>query len=359
MKSIKILPFLVLLILFLNLPMLAQSDSWKNAFTDVEVNFSDKDVTIGLAGGYKFEPLLGIGLKFEKSIVFDNQNILSLNFRGTNFKPGDRWALYYSASLGRGFGDFKFGHYDLALGVRYERLGFALGLYDNYPNFKISQLLGDFKGQGTLAGKIFSPTPKNRYDKNIDDASTDDSQKKKRRYFHWFIAINSIEDNLNRPAPFDRYNDYVGISIFNLGAGFQMNNYFGYGLALRGSITSPTTSPALRYSAIGANFNGYPGFFFYNATFGTVYSYKTIADQEFPGVVFKKTKGVPLFFEIKGGVRLFRKFSIGLSYFASSRIKGNYKQYSEPWPGGNNTLIIDEQRQASFSGIQIFFGIAI
>jgi hypothetical protein len=350
MKTVKISPCLLLITLFLNLPMFGQSDSWKDAYTDIEVNFSNLDVTIGLAGGYKINRFVGVGLKFEKSIEFDNFNILSLNFRGTNYRPGDRWSFYYTASLGKGFGDFKLDHYDLAIGVRYERFGIGLGLYDNEVNFKISQLLGDFKGRGTLLEKVFSPTPKKRNDKTIEN----DSKSKRSTYFHFLLGWNSVNDE---PSTLMNYS--YGAITSNLGGGVQVNNYIGYGAALRGAVSFNPNSSNLNFLAFGANFNGYPNIFFYNVTLGAVLNYSLVNDSEYPGIVFKKNKGAPLFFEIKSGVRLFRKLSIGMSYFASSKVKGNYKKYEYDFSTFEKILIIDEERQSKFSGIQFFIGMAI
>ena len=73
--------------------------------------------------------------------------------------------------------------------------------------------------------------------------------------------------------------------------------------------------------------------------------------------MFKKSKDIPLFFEIKGGIRIFRKVSLGMGYFASSKIKGNYKEYE--YDSYDKTLIIDEVRYSKFSGIQFFIGFTI
>ncbi len=351
MKSLKSLPFLVLTMLFLNLPLLGQSDHWKNAYADVEANFSIVGTTIGLAGGYKFNRFAGIGLKFEKSILKENYNILSLNFRGTNFKPGDRWGCYYTGSFGKGFGDYESDQLDLAIGVRYERLGIAIGIHDDEMSLKISQLLGDFKGRGTLQGKVFSPTPKKRDGKSNDDDATDNSNKKRPSYFHFLLGMGSVNDH----AVYKRFNREV--IMFNLGGGVQINNYLGYGVALRGGSSVNPNGDNLNFLAIGANFNGYPNIFFYNITLGPVLNYSLVDDGEFPGLLFDDSKGFPLFFEIKGGFRLFRKVSFGMGYFASSKIKGNYRQYDDP--RGSNTLIINEERRSSFSGIQFFVGLTI
>ncbi len=337
--------------MFFNFPIIGQSDMWEHAYTDVEINFSTTDVTIGLGAGYKINRFAGIGLKFEKSIEADNTNILSLNFRGTNFKPGDRWGYYYTASLGKGFGNYKFNHLDLTLGIRYERLGIGLGFYDNNLNLKISHLLGDFKGRGTLLGKVFFPTPKKRDGKSNDDASTDNSNKKRPSYFHLLLGKGSVNDH----SVYKRFNREV--IMFNLGGGVQINNYLGYGVSLRSGSSLNPNGDNLSFLAIGANFNGYPNIFFYNITLGSVLNYSLVNDGEFPGFIFEDTKGIPLFFEIKGGIRLFRKVSFGMGYFTTSKIRGNYRQYDEP--RGSNILIIDEERRSSFSGIQFFIGVAI
>lgn len=349
MKTLKISPFLVLIILIFNLPMLGQSDSWKNAYTDVELNFSIGTPNIGVAGGYKINRFAGIGLKFEKSIARDNFNVLSLNFRGTNFKPGDHWGFYYTASFGKGFGDYKYDIFDLAIGVRYERLGIGLGLYDNEVNLKISQLLGDFKGRGTLLGKAFSPSPNKRDGKSID-GEKDNSYKNRSSYFHFLIGKGSVNDHII----FKNFNNRV--FMLNLGGGAQINNYLGYGVALRSGSSFNPQGDNLNFSALGANFNGYPNVFFYNVTLGSVINYSLVDDGEYPGLRFEKSKGFPLYFEIKGGIRLFRRVSLGMGYFATSKIKGNYKEYDNPGASGNSTLVIDEIRKSKFSGIQFFIG---
>ncbi|MFT6319323.1 MAG: hypothetical protein ACJAT4_000240 [Granulosicoccus sp.] len=351
MRPSKYLTILSLIILVFNQPILSQSDSWKNAYSDVEINLSDFNFTIGLAGGYKINRFAGIGLKFEKSIEADNQNILSLNFRGTNFKPGDRWGFYYTASFGKGFGDYKYDIFDLAIGVRYERLGIGLGLYDNEVNLKISHLLGDFKGRGTLLGKAFSPSPKKRDGKSID-GDKDNSYKNRSSYFHFLIGTGSVNDHII----FKNFNRRV--HSYNLGGGAQVNNYLGYGVALRGGSSINSQGDNLNFLALGVNFNGYPNIFFYNVTLGSVINYSLVDDGEYPGLRFEMSKGFPLYFEIKGGIRLFRKVSLGMAYFASSKIKGNYKEYDNPGASGNSTLVIDEIRQSKFSGIQFFIGVA-
>lgn len=351
MKAIKKLLFLISIILVSNLPMFGQTDSWKNAYSDIEINFSSYDVTIGAAGGYKFNRFAGVGLKFEKSIESDNLNILSLNFRGTNFKPGDRWGFYYTASVGKSFGDYKVDHFELVIGARYERFGLGFGFYNDGVNFKISQLLGDFKGRGTLLGKAFSPTPKTQGDKSKDHSSSGNFIRKKSNYFHFLIGSGSTSDH-NVYKDFNR-----GTIHFNIGGGVQKSNYLGYGIALRGGSSLNPNGDNINFLAIGANFNGYPNIFFYNLTIGLVLNYSIIDDGEFPGLIFKIGKGFPLLFEAKGGIRLFRRFSVGMGFFASTKIKGNFQEYDDPI--GNNILVTDEIRRSNFSGIQLFIGLAI
>ena len=349
MKLSKAIPSLFGFLVLFQFSILAQTDSWKHAYTDIEINFSGKDVTIGLAGGYKINRFAGIGLKFEKSIEADNLNILSLHFRGTTFIPTDRWGIYYSASLGQKFGDENVGHLELAGGVRYERTGLGIGISEYGLSFKISQLFGDLTRKGTLLKKMFAPTSKYKYHYFTKEESDEKPERRMATYFHLVFGFTKVMDD---PTVMNYRYGFGGPSL-NIGGGRQFNQYVGIGGSFHLGTSIGQGSPNFSFSAIGVNFNGYPGVFFYNATLGTISGYELFDDSR----TFKKSKGVVPFFEIKGGVRFFRRCSLGLSYFGSPKIKGNFKEYEDPLD--TKILIIDETRRTKFSGVQVFFGITI
>ena len=313
MKFTKNITLLSLIILIFNLPMLSQSGSWKNTYSDVEVNFSSNDVTIEIARDYKLEPLLGIESKFEESIEVYNSNILGLNFRGTNFKPSDRWGVYSTTSLDKSFGDFK--------------------------------------RRGTLLGKIFSPISVNKYNQTEEE----DSKKEIHGYLHFLIGVSGGDENPTFLDP-DSGAELSGFSS-HLAVGAQINNYLGVGLGFYGISTFNPWNSHLGFRGTGININGYPGSFFYNATFGIVNKYELIDDKEYRSKSFEKEKGSPLFFEIKGGIRIAQRLVIGMGYFASSKIKGIYKEYEVPW--SSNVSIFDEVRKSKISGFQFFIGFTL
>ena len=355
MKLNKTIPILFFLFLFFQFPTLAQTDSWKRAYTDIELNLSNKDVTLGLAGGFKINRFVGFGLKYEESTTARGLRIWSLNFRGTNFKKGDCWGIYYNAALGRDYGHDKVLHYDFSLGVRYERFGVAAGLYDDFFNVKITQLFGEFEGMGSLLTELLLPTFKEKYRWRGADDQEGSSKQNPAKYLNVLLGVSSVKDDL--PIRNVKYGSSP--ITYNLAGGIQFHEYLGLGFGVHFSRYNNTNSSALSFVGYGLNINGYPDIFFYNATLGFVGEYKLIDDQEWPGKTFDKSKGAVPFFEIKGGVRLYRQFSLGVSYFVSSKIKGNFKEYDKGGGGYPSPLIIDETRRTKFSGVQVFFGITI
>ncbi len=268
MKFPIILPVLVLVILFLTLPIFGQSDSWRNAYSDEEVNLSNSE---------------------------------------TNLKHGVRFKM------------------------------------------KENQLLTNFNRSSSLLKKMFPSFIE--YNKTVSDST----KKEIVGYLHFLVGVSKADVNptiLSTTAG----GEFGGLS-FHLAAGAQIRNYLGVGLGVYGISTLDPWNSHLGFLGTGININGYPGVFFYNATFGVVTKYKLIDDKEYRSKTFEKEEGTPLFFEIKGGVRMSQKFAIGLGYFIAPKIKGNYKEYEVPW--SSNVSIFDEVRESKISGFQFSIGFTL
>lgn len=203
-----------------------------------------------------------------------------------------------------------------------------------------------------LFKNIFSDTTKNN--QSVDE----NSKKEIQGYLHFLIGFSYADVNptILSSRVIEAGGEFGGLSS-HFAAGAQLNDYLGVGLGVYAISTLDPWNSHLGFVGTGLNLNGYPGFFFYNATFGIVNKYKLIDDKEYRSKTFDKEKGTPLFIEIKGGLRISQRFVLGMGYFASSKIKGVYKEYEVPWSG--NVSIFDEVRHSKISGVQIFIGFTL
>ncbi|MFK7772239.1 MAG: hypothetical protein AB8F94_08865 [Saprospiraceae bacterium] len=199
--------------------------------------------------------------------------------------------------------------------------------------------------------KTFFNTSKNKYNQTVEE----DSKKATPGYLHLLIGFSNADVNptILSTRVLEAGEEFGGLSS-HFAAGAQFNNYLGVGLGVFAISTLDSWNSHLGFVGTGININGYPGILFYNATFGIVTKYKLIDDKEYRSKTFDKEKSAPLFFEVKGGLRISKKFVLGIGYFASSKIKGIYKEYEVPWSG--NISIFDEVRKSKLSGIQFFIG---
>lgn len=205
-----------------------------------------------------------------------------------------------------------------------------------------------------LLNNFFSSNTRNKFNQTADE----NSKKETQGYLHFLIGVSNADVNptILSSRVIDAGGEFGGLSS-HLAAGAQLNDYLGVGLGVYAISTLDPWNSHIGIVGSGLNINGYPGFFFYNATFGIVTKYKLIDDKEYRSKTFEKENSTPLFFEIKGGLRISQRFVLGMGYFASSKIKGVYKEYEVPWSG--NVPIFHEVRKSKIAGYQFFIGFTL
>ena len=212
----------------------------------------------------------------------------------------------------------------------------------------------DGSAQKPFLNNFFSSNNRNKFNQTVDE----NSKKETQGYLHFLIgfSIADVNPTILSSRVIEAGGEFGGLSS-HFAAGAQLNDFLGIGLGVNAISTLDPWNSHLGFVGTGVNINGYPGPFFYNATFGIVTKYKLIDDKEYRSKTFEKENSRPLFFEIKGGFRISKRFVFGMGYVASSKIKGVYKEYEVPWSG--NVSIFDEVRQSKFSGTQFFIGLTL
>jgi len=175
-----------------------------------------------------------------------------------------------------------------------------------------------------------------------------------------FSFLLLLAFRLNLPAQSDIWQkayadfhfNFCEESSFALAGGYKFNRFAGLGLH-----TSGSGGLGNRYhiSALGVALNAYANVFYYNVFAAPVLNFEFVDDYEFPGREFKKEKSTAAFFQIQGGVRLFRLLTVGGSFHVSTPIKGLYTEYTDrfdPMP----TIALEEIRKSGYYGYNFFVG---